>query len=244
MSNGLTKIRAAIHRGKRLVRTFRGADWWPQVDRSVRRLRLGDDGAAWTVAPDYLDRNSVVWSVGVGENISFDVELHHRFGVQIQAFDPTPRSCCWLQSHGVPDWFHFHPLGLAGYDGRSRFRAPANTAHVSYAILEDKDHQGDETDIIVEVRCLATLATALGQREIDLLKMDIEGAEYGVFDTLPFQGIFPRQLLVEFHHRHHDRAIAQTIGATHKLQSLGYRLFDVSPNGEEYAFLHAEAEIK
>jgi FkbM family methyltransferase len=204
---------------------------------------LGAHGAAWTLAPDFLHKDSVVWSVGVGEDISFDEELHSHFGVRINAFDPTPRSLAWLQARGIPDWFHLHPVGLAGQDGVARFRPPANASHVSFAMLNRSPHPADAADITAEVRCLTTLASLLGHRAIDLVKMDIEGAEYDVIQTLSMQRILPRQLLVEFHHRHPGYGIDRTISATRSLRSMGYRLFHVSPNGEEYAFLHDDALI-
>jgi FkbM family methyltransferase len=243
MSTFLQTTRAIVQHGKRLARTARGADWWPRIDRRVRTLRFGANGAAWTVAVDFLCRDSVVWSVGVGEDISFDEELHDHFGVRIDAFDPTPRSLKWLQARGVPSWFHLHPIGLAGQDGAARFRPPAKASHVSFAMLNEAVNLAGAADITVDVRCLTTLASQLGHRAIDLLKMDIEGAEYDVIHTLSTQRILPRQLLVEFHHRHPDCGIRKTISATKSLRSMGYSLFHISPNGEEYAFLHDDAVI-
>jgi FkbM family methyltransferase len=233
--------RAIVQRCKRLVRTAQGADWSPPIERRVRTLRLGGNGAAWTVAPEYLCKESIVWSVGVGEDISFDEKLHDHFGMRIDAFDPTPRSLAWLRARGVPDWFHLHPIGLAGKDGIASFRPPANPMHVSFAMLTGATNHTSTGDITADVRCLASLALQLGHRAIDLLKMDIEGAEYDVIATLPTQQIIPRQLLVEFHHRHAGHGISRTISATRLLMSMGYKLFHVSPNGEEYAFLHDDA---
>ncbi len=169
--------RAIVQRCKRLVRTAQGADWSPPIERRVRTLRLGGNGAAWTVAPEYLCKESIVWSVGVGEDISFDEKLHDHFGMRIDAFDPTPRSLAWLRARGVPDWFHLHPIGLAGKDGIASFRPPANPMHVSFAMLTGATNHTSTGDITADVRCLASLALQLGHRAIDLLKMDIEGAE-------------------------------------------------------------------
>ncbi|GIS18490.1 MAG: hypothetical protein CM15mP120_04060 [Pseudomonadota bacterium] len=40
----------------------------------------------------------------------------------------------------------------------------------------------------------------LGHDHLDVLKMDIEGAEYAVLDDMLQSNILPDQLLVEFHH--------------------------------------------
>lgn len=39
-----------------------------------------------------LDEKSVIYSFGVGEDISFDVNLSHQYGSHIHLFDPTPRA--------------------------------------------------------------------------------------------------------------------------------------------------------
>lgn len=243
MGTVLQITRGVLQRGKRLARIVRGADWWPRIDRRVRTHRFGVNGAAWTVAVDYLCRDSIVWSVGVGEDISFDKALHDRFGVRIDAFDPTPRSLEWIRSRGVPGWLRLHPIGLAGRDRVARFRPPAKSTHVSFAMVNEGMNSPQAADITVEVRCLTSLAVQLGYQGIDLLKMDIEGAEYDVIRTLSTQQILPMQLLIEFHHRRPGCGIRKTMWATRLLRSMGYSLFHVSPNGEEYAFLHNNAII-
>jgi hypothetical protein len=51
------------------------------------------------------------------------------------------------------------------------------------------------------VRHIATIMKELGHGSIDLLKMDIEGAEYGVIEDLSSSQIPIGQICVEFHHR-------------------------------------------
>jgi hypothetical protein len=97
--------------------------------------------------------------------------------------------------------------------------------------------QGTANLIVAEVRRLSTICRELGHAHVDLLKLDIEGAEYSVIDDLRASEIRPRQLIVEFHHRQHGVGIDRTRSAVATLKALGYRLFHVSPNGEEYSFL-------
>lgn len=184
---------------------------------------------------DRLSSRSVVWCVGIGEDISFDIALHDAYGMPIEAFDPTPRSLAWVRGQPLPAAYRVHPYGLADRDGRVSFVPPADPRHVSHTMI-DGDGRGGGT-VVGEVRRLGTLAAMLGQPRIDLMKMDIEGAEYGVIDDLDRQPLLPQQLLVEFHHRFASVGIGRTRAAVATLRSLGYRLFHVSPNGEEYAFL-------
>jgi hypothetical protein len=77
----------------------------------------------------------------------------------------------------------------------------------------------------------------LGHRSIDILKMDIEGAEYQVLEDVLTSEIRPHQILVEFHHRFATGGIENTRHALGRLKAAGYRLFSVSPTVEEFCFI-------
>jgi FkbM family methyltransferase len=174
--------------------------------------------------------------VGVGEDISFDLELIRRFGVTVHAFDPTPRSIAWVRGRARPEQFIFHPYGIAAQDGFRQFTPPLDPSHVSHTVL--KRHSPWEA-IEVPVCRLSTIMRDLGHASIDLLKMDIEGAEYEVIADLVDSGIDVRQLLVEFHHRWPEVGIAKTKSVIQSLNAAGYQIFNVSASGEEYGFLNA-----
>lgn len=227
---------------KRRARWCTGGDWYPRRDVRVATRRFGSATAGWTVACERLSSRSVVWCVGIGEDISFDLAIHDAYGMPIEAFDPTPRSLTWVRMQPLPASYRVHPYGLADRDGEVSFRPPLDPGHVSHSMLHDEGAGGE--GVRGEVRRLGTLAAMIGQSRIDLLKMDIEGAEYGVIDDLPRQPLLPRQLLVEFHHRFPGVGIGRTRAAVATLRSLGYRLFHVSPNGEEYAFLLDDASVR
>jgi len=227
-------MRAASRRLKRAVRSWLARDASRKTQIQCRKLSLGHDGAAWCVCPDTLDASSAVYSFGVGKEISFDLELIRRFGVRVHAFDPTPRSTAWLAKQSLPGNFLFHPYGVADFDGHAKFLPPVNPAHVSHTLVE---RQTPWPAIEVPVRRLSSIMQELGHDHVDLLKMDIEGAEYAVFEDLLRCGIPVQQLLVEFHHRWPEIGVEKTRQAIRDLNSAGYRIFDVSPSGEEYGFL-------
>jgi FkbM family methyltransferase len=201
-------------------------------------LTLGNQGAAWTFYPEGLSDRSVVYSFGVGEDISFDLALIHRLGVTVHAFDPTPRAIAWVPSQAAPDQFVFHPFGIAGQDGVRQFTPPKNERNVSHTLLQ---RDSPWRSIEVPVQRVATIMRMLGHTRIDLLKMDIEGAEYEVVDDLLDSDIAVEQLLVEFHHRWPEVGIAKTKRAIHLLNMAGYEIFTVSASGEEYGFRKVSA---
>jgi len=85
---------------------------------------------------------------------------------------------------------------------------------------------------------LKTVMDNLGHRKIDILKMDIEGAEYKVIDDFLSSGIDVRQLLVEFHHgKFNGISNADTKRAIQKLYNRNYRIFYLSARQREFSFI-------
>ena len=222
-------------RGARLLQWVRGREIW--VHREVRcaRLRLGVGDGEWCVCPESLSEQSLVYSFGVGKDISFDLQLIERFGVEVHAFDPTPISADWMRRQHPPTRFHFHPFGIAAYNGVAEFSLPLHHG-VSFTLLSDvpskRTAQGD-------VYRLSTILEKLNHKRINLLKLDIEGAEYEVIPQLVELAGRIDQLLIEFHHRlvTTGDGLKQTRNALKQLHEYGFALFNVSPRGLEYSFV-------
>lgn len=230
----LNALRSKLGRARRRLI---GRQPRPEVERPT--LHYGSSYGGWTFVPDRLNADAIVYSLGVGEDISFDLALIAALGLTVHAFDPTPRVVSWIQRQETPENFHFHALGVAGHDGVAGFVAPANPQHVSHRLVTD----GAATSgtVALPVRRLSTLMEQLGHRRIDLLKMDIEGAEYAVVEDLLKNNLDVRQLLVEFHHRLPGVGWAATAEALRSLRAGGYRLFHVSDDANDFGFiLHSE----
>jgi FkbM family methyltransferase len=172
----------------------------------------------------------------VGEDISFDISLVERFNLNIFAFDPTPRVIDWIANQALPPHLIFHPYGLASSDGTRRFFPPSNPADVSHSIVP----RSTAGAVDIEVRSLATILRTLGHSRIDLLKIDIEGAEYDVIDDMLARRILPGQLLIEFHHgpAYGSLTLTDKERAVAGLLSSGYRIAAISDVGMEYSFIH------
>ena len=195
---------------------------------------IGDQNAGWTIHPNLITEKSVVYAFGIGENISFDLEMINRFNCQVHAFDPTPKSIEWLQKQETPEKFQSYNFGIADYDGMVTFYSPQNSEHVSHTMV-DRNH--DTETLNVQVKKMSTILRELGHSKIDVLKMDIEGAEYPVIDNLILEGIEVSQLLIEFHHRFKEIPIQKSRNAIERLHNAGYKLFHVSASREEYSFI-------
>ncbi len=208
----------------------------PRTDFACNTRLYGSEYGGWNVVTDLLAPDSVVYSCGVGEDVSFDLALIKNHHVTVHAFDPTPRSIRWVKHQRLPAKFVMHDCGVADFDGIAPMYLPANPKYVSGSLLGRPSP--NNSMIEVPVRRLSTIMSELGHDRIDLLKMDVEGAEYAVLDDMEAADILPSQILVEFHHRFRNVGVLKTIGAARRLRGRGYRLCSVSATRKEYCFVH------
>ncbi|MDQ7034160.1 MAG: FkbM family methyltransferase [Anaerolineae bacterium] len=112
---------------------------------------------------------------------------------------------------------------------------PRDPDHVSHTILYKQETAAQGFD--APFKRVITIAKELGHSHIDILKLDIEGAEYDVIDDVLKSGVSVGQILIEFHHRFAGLSIRKTINTTKKLQKHGYKLFHVSDTADELSFI-------
>ena len=229
MKNALRKIRISVKKLLGQEPAFK-----PEIDAPIEVI--GSEYGGWGLDTSRLNSESVIYSFGVGEDASFDLELIKRWNMNIHAFDPTPKSIQWVKRQSFPQQFILHEYGLAKADGEVSFNPPADENHVSHTML-DRPSTSDDA-IRVQVKGLDSILAELGHNNIDVLKMDIEGAEYEVIEGLEHSPIRPKQILVEFHHRFPSVGVTKTRDAVRRLRGLGYRLAHVAASNEEYTFIH------
>jgi FkbM family methyltransferase len=237
---------AGYQRSRRYLRGLVGKELRLRPEIEVPVVTAG----GWSFTPEGLDESSVVYSLGVGDSIGFDLRLIADYGAEVHAFDPTPDSIEMLAHRDLPERFHFHPWAVTSADGPVAFRyrrrrdgGPSKMMSVVPAGEAGSAGEAHKTAggappgaIEVPGYTLPTIAARLGHSRIDLLKMDIEGAEYGVIEGLLASPIRPRQILVEFHHRFPGIGLPATAGAVAALREAGYRIFAVSDVGREVSF--------
>jgi FkbM family methyltransferase len=219
---------------RRWLRSLVGRDVHVRRQLRIPMATLGAGDGTWRVSPAHLHGASVVYSFGIGRDLGFERDLIERFGMPVHAFDPTPIALAWVATQQLPPNLHVHPVGISAEDGTARFAAPSRADWESFSMLRTEG-AGEAVD--APVRRLATLMRERGHERIDLVKLDIEGAEYAVLPDLIDAGIRPTQILVEFHHRWREAGPRRTRAAIRLLQRHGYRIADVSPKGRELTFL-------
>ncbi len=234
----MTVRRSSFRRGFRLVKRWLlarvGLDVFIRPECSVPIIQLGQRSGVWALCPDGLDRNSVVYSFGIGRDISFERALIERFHLTVYAFDPTPLALAWIRAQDLPQGFLLHEVGVAAHDGTARFQPPSKSKFESFSLAR---HSGVGQSVEAPVRRFATLVEMLGHRRLSVLKLDIEGAEYQVLDDVLGSGIQVDQILVEFHHRWREIGARQTRRALRRLQAAGWCVAHVSESGMEYTLV-------
>lgn len=220
---------------KRFLKILLRKDIYTKVQYECLAESHGNPGAAFTICPDKIDENSVVYSFGIGTDVSFDVSLIDKYKLKVFAFDPTPRSLDWLKTQKLPDKFSYYDFGIASFDGEASFFSPQNPDNVSYSMEKNTFVSSDSVE--VEVHRLKTIMNLLGHSKIDILKMDIEGTEYDVISDIMKSNILIGQLLIEFHHRLISNGIKKTKQTIQLLYDADYKIFQVSDNGEELSFM-------
>jgi FkbM family methyltransferase len=182
----------------RSIKNLRYRVFYGLLLRKANLVEFGDrgNGCSWFFCPDDLNKNSVVYGGGIGRDVTFEKALVNRFGCSIVMFDPSPtgQETMTLPENKIRQ-FQFVPVGLSGSNGTLRFAPPPDPREGSW-------FTDGSTAATIEVPCvdLTTLMKQNGHDRIDLLKIDIEGAEYDVIDHLLSQKLRVRQVLVEFHH--------------------------------------------
>lgn len=157
---------------------------------------IGTTYGGWIVPVNLLNAKSICYCVGCGEDISFDLGLVDEFGCNVFAFDPTPRSIEHVKKvAGKNSMYHFYEVGLWDKEETLNFYAPKDPEHVSHSLV---NLQKTEDCISVKVKRLAQIMEEIGHNKIDLIKMDIEGAEYKVIETIIKDNINIKVLCVEY----------------------------------------------
>jgi FkbM family methyltransferase len=207
-------------------------------------VEFGSKYGGWGIDSRQISGSSVIVSFGLGEDVTFESALIERFGCSVFGFDPTPRSIAFVEKNVSDPRFKCFPCALADRDGTITFSPPPASAadQVSAsAFAKYKSSPGDA----VEVPCLTlgSIKRNFGLAQIDVLKLDIEGAEYSVIEQAALNGWLDelRQVLIEFHHFLPGLSSAQTRSAIATLSKAGFRISWIGRTNHEYLFTRKAA---
>lgn len=186
---------------------------------------------AWNIDLSLLGPTSVVLSGGVGHNISFELELVRMTGAKIHLFDPSPTGRMTIDDlKGAKELenIRFIPKALGGVCGNVSLESPDDPDEGSWKC---STIGARPSSILVESVTLSQYCRSISATKIDLLKMDIEGAEYDVLDDVFSNNLDVAQICLEFH-CHAQIGIRQTYFHIFlyllKLWFRGYRIVHIT----------------
>lgn len=191
-------------------------------------VQIGKNHGSWRVPAAAIRRDMICYSVGVGMEASFDVELAER-GCRVWSFDPTPNAIAYMQTLDYPrDRLTFLPIGVWNENATLEFFLPAD----GIVNLSVKNVHLTSESVKAECKTLATIMASLGHDHIDLLKVDVEGAWKEIIDSMVRDDIRPTLFCVEFDSPTSTLKVARTIRA---LRRIGYALADI--DRDNYLFV-------
>lgn len=206
-----------------------------QTKASDRLVRLGSELGGWWAPEELVSAGTVAYCGGAGEDITFDRELLSG-GCEVRTFDPTPLAIAHVEGLEINDErFRFVPVGWWHERDELQFfeaRDTANPVNLSALNL-----QRTTASIPAPVDRLSNLMREQGDERVDLVKIDIEGAEYAVLDSMIEDRILPTALLVEFDQPAPPR---KTLSYVRRLRTLGYRLAKI--DFYNYTFLRDQRD--
>jgi FkbM family methyltransferase len=182
----------------------------------------------WTIVTRDMHPQAVVYSGGVGEDITFEQELIRRFGVEIHIFDPSPVAASTV-AFAHCDRLLFRPVGLSA-SGSARFTIGGGEGNSTWLKAG-----GDDA---LPCTTLAREMETNGHDYIDLLKVDIEGFEYEVLERCIEDRIPIKQICVEFHDFFPEISRTKTKEMIRALESRGYDL--IHRHRHDHTFLRRD----
>lgn len=211
----------------------------------------------------------LVYSVGLGEDISWDLSLIKRFpGMRVFGYDPTDKAREYVKSlydsgELTSEQYKYKEEGLALEAGVVEFALPEKGVSM-WAVglgVRNVEGAGGKFDVSEKARSTAeggsgksvvskpvnTLEHWMwenGHDTLDILKIDVEGLEYDLLEAWIGRAFFPfRQLLVEFHARFDRGKLAvRERKVVEGLQAAGFSV--LWHKGQEWCFVNRRRELE
>jgi len=205
---------------KKLIKRSLKIDPFSNLTPLNNLVYLGSVKHGYHVPQSFLNKNSICYCVGAGKDISFDVELVTRFNCNVFIFDPMPYAkehylqvkemidkgepltidkgkFAYTYKAAADDFKKITYIGTGIWNEKKivKFFDPASDNYAGHSII---NLQNTDTYIEAPVDTLNNIMKENNHRSIDLLKLEIEGAEYTVIDSIASDKPDIKVICVEF----------------------------------------------
>lgn len=194
----------------------------PKIETEFKTIHVGTRYGGYDIYSNSLE-SPVIISCGLGEDASFDVDMINRYNAKVIAIDPTPRSIKYYNSlkmrfgkKGAGNYdesgnlvISFYDLSLVNelnflFENKAIWKVsdenlklfyPINKEHISLSINKKKTNQNY---FVAQTISIEDIYKKYNLEEVDILKLDVEGAELQIIESMLQKKIYPKQLLIEF----------------------------------------------
>lgn len=168
-----------------------------------------------TIHSGFVSENSRVLDVGANVGL-FSHEMIRRFHCRCVAVEPSPRIFDRIGTH---DLLQKHNIAIVGSAGSVQF----HVSDIAVASSLVRIPEGFSETVTVVGKRLEDFVEEIGWSRIDVLKMDIEGAEIGVIGSCSdaFLGSIG-QVTVEFHDHIGLVSVADIESVIERFRRLGF----------------------
>lgn len=184
---------------------------------------IGTIYGGYDICIDNLSNPTII-SCGLGEDATFDIDMINKFNAKVIAIDPTPRALKHyndikknfgkknsslptesgklkisnynLEKVNEKNYFFIYKALWKNNDKKLKLFFPKNKENVSLSINKNSKF-GDEY-FLANTIIYNDILSSFNIQTVDILKLDIEGAEIEVLESIIKSPNLPKQILVEF----------------------------------------------
>jgi FkbM family methyltransferase len=201
---------------------------------------LGTEYGGFYVVPKLIKKNGLALCAGIGEDISFDIQLIGLYNMKVVGIDPTIKSKYYIEKLNIKNYFFeeqalvsesFSENAITIYENK-------NPEWVSESIINSHNSVGENNRKVSALR-ISELIKKYGN--FDLIKLDVEGAEYDIINDFLNENINKincNHFCIEFHHHCCEKfTITDTKNIVNKFIERGY--IPITKNWKEITFIKA-----
>jgi FkbM family methyltransferase len=192
---------------------------------------LGTTYGGWTIDLDSVNNGDTIIDGGLGEDLSFDIELCKLKDIRIIGVDPTLKSHQYVEKMNLENFFLIKKAIWSENNEVVKIHKNTNSDWVSESIHSEHINVSEQDFYEVETISLEYLIKTYNPC---LIKLDIEGSEYDVIK----QALGIKQICVEFHHNHlENKSLEDTLEYISFFEKNGYKILHSTHNYQEVTFL-------
>ena len=192
--------------------------------------------AGHTFVGTWLTDGGNVVDLGMNQG-NFARAIHKQYNCNVVGVEANPFLASGFNEPGGPQCFN---LAISARKGKVRFFIdPGNSEAGSLLAVDEKLAQSVEVEGIPFTEFYA----ARGAKDVDLLKIDIEGAEIDLFESVePSIFAHTKQICVEFHAFLHPQHLPAIRSIITRMQAAGFYCCDFSTKYLDVLFANKKLE--